>query len=84
MKTFNQWCEDNSHELPTFNDAPEAEANADAPKEEKPTSEKGTRTGYSGNYPASYVSGQYPAGWFTSRKATAFLDAENMKKNKKK
>lgn len=73
MKTFIQWAEANKLELPVVTD--------EQPKEKAKT-EGRVRTGYSGNYPAAYVSGQYPHHYFNPYKATADLDKQNMKSPK--
>jgi hypothetical protein len=80
MKTFIQWCEENKHQVPTMTDAPEAQPNTDAPENKKPTEEKQARTGYSGNYPPAYYRAHYPDAYEPPRKATAFLDKQNMGK----
>jgi len=73
MKTFFQWAEENKIELPVLNSDDTEDA----------TSENRVRTGYSANYPPAYVASQYPHKYFNPAKATADLDAENMKKEKK-
>ena len=70
MKSFLDWIKEESLELPVFSDAAESE---------KTVEEKTKRTGLSANYPASYVSGQYPHKYFNPIKATADLDIQNMK-----
>lgn len=72
MKTFYQWAEENKIELPIL-----------TTNGEDATSENRVRTGYSANYPPAYVSAQYPHKYFNPAKATADLDAEQMKKEKK-
>jgi hypothetical protein len=46
--------------------------------------ENQTRTGQTANYPDGYLRSQYPAGYFTPTKATAFLDAEQKPRGKGK
>jgi len=74
MHTFLSWAKEQNIDLPILNDSPAGE---------KSTEENRVRTGYSANYPAAYVSGQYPEKYFNPTKATADLDAENIKKSKK-
>lgn len=74
MHTFLSWAKKENLDLPLLNDSPESENS---------TGENRVRTGYSANYPAAYVSGQYPEKYFNPTKATADLDAENMKKKEK-
>lgn len=71
MKTFVDWAKEQNLEVNIVTDT----------QESKPTKqEQRKRTGYSGNYPPAYVSGQYPHKYFNPTKATADLDKENMKK----
>lgn len=79
MKTFMQWAEANHQD--DINDVLTAVApgeETDAPNGEKATGESRVRTGYSGNYPPAYVSGQYPHKYFNPYKATADLDAQSI------
>lgn len=69
MKSFIEWAKENKLELPIIDQV-----------SEPATSENTKRTGYSANYPAQYVSGQYPHHYFNPIKATADLDAQIMKK----
>ena len=79
MKTFLDWAKEEApevFELVTAQDTVDAEDAKDA------TSEQRFRTGWSANYPPAYVSAQYPNKYANPRKATADLDAEQMKKKK--
>ena len=80
MKTFFDWARENKMELPVIDAAPSEPT--DAPQGEKSTEEQRARTGWSANYPPAYFSAQYPKQWMSPRKATADLDAEQMKKKK--
>jgi hypothetical protein len=77
MKTFFTWAEEQGHDLNLVYAAPEGEQTDVNPGEDA-TGEQRVRTGYSGNYPPAYVSGQYPHKWFAPRKSTADLDAESI------
>jgi hypothetical protein len=55
---------------------------AEEKKLELPVVENQTRTGQTHNYPDGYLRSQYPAGYFTPTKATAFLDAEQKPRKK--
>ena len=79
MKNFMQWCEDNKLDLPVLADVEPAQS-VDTPKGSKTKGENTKRTGYSANYPAAYVAGQYPHKYFNPIKATADLDKQNMGK----
>jgi len=80
MKTFVDWAKENNMEIPVF-DAATSEP-TDAPQGEEATGEQRARTGWSANYPPAYFSAQYPNKYMNPRKATADLDAEQMKKKK--
>lgn len=67
MKSFLDWVKEEKLEL---------EVSADAGK--KTIEEKTKRTGLSANYPAAYVSGQYPHKYFNPIKATTDLDIQNI------
>lgn len=71
MKSFLDWVKEEKLDLPVVT---AAEAG------EKTVEEKTKRTGLSANYPAAYVSSQYPHKYFNPIKATADLDIENMGK----
>lgn len=71
MKSFLDWVKDEQLSLPLV---------TNAEKGEKTVEEKTKRTGLSANYPAQYVSGQYPHKYFNPTKATADLDIQNMGK----
>ena len=70
MKTFLKWAEEKKLDLPVFVD--------ETP--EKVDTENTKRTGYSLNYPPSYVRGQYPAKYFFPIKASAAVDTQNIEK----
>lgn len=70
MKSFFDWVKEENLELPVV----------DAPEKENTIEEKTKRTGLSANYPAAYVSGQYPHKYFNPSKATADLDIQNIEK----
>lgn len=70
MKTFFDWAKEQNLDIAVVTDVEEGKAT---------TKENRKRTGYSGNYPPAYVSGQYPNKYFNPSKATADLDKENMK-----
>jgi len=80
MKTFLDWAKEEAPEVLELVNAQDTVEKDDV---KDATSEQRFRTGWSGNYPPAYVSGQYPQKYANPRKATADLDAENMKKNKK-
>ena len=80
MKTFMDWAQENKLELPVMDAA--GSENVDTPEGEKTTDENRARTGWSKNYPPSYFSAQYPHKYVNPKKATADLDAEQMKKEK--
>lgn len=71
MKSFLDWVKEEKLELPVITAAEEGE---------KTVEEKTKRTGLSANYPAAYVSGQYPHKYFNPTKATADLDIQNIEK----
>lgn len=73
MRTFIKWAKETNKDLKTI---------LDTESSKKTTKEDRIRTGYSANYPPAYVSGQYPHKYFNPSKATADLDAQNMKKKK--
>jgi hypothetical protein len=81
MQTFLDWIKEQKLEAEAIstdtNTAEKVEVDA-----EPTTDENRVRTGYSANYPPAYVAAQYPSKYFNPRKATADLDAENMKKQK--
>jgi hypothetical protein len=81
MQTFLNWIKEQKLDSTLIS--------TDAPAPEKTdveatpaTVEDRKRTGYSANYPPAYVSAQYPQKYFNPSKATADLDAQNMKKSK--
>jgi hypothetical protein len=81
MKTFFQWAEENSFEIPNLNEVePETQPSTEPEAPKADTTENRARTGWSANYPPAYFSGQYPNKYVNPIKATADLDAENMKK----
>jgi hypothetical protein len=69
MKSFLDWVKDESLDLSVV---------TSADKGKKTIEEKTKRTGLSANYPAAYVSGQYPHKYFNPIKATADLDIQNI------
>lgn len=71
MKSFLDWIKEEKLELPVVTDAEAGD---------KTVEEKTKRTGLSANYPAAYVSGQYPHKYFNPTKATADLDIQNIEK----
>lgn len=83
MLNFEQWCAENSFELPYAVVEVEGEKQAallGSAEAQDTTDEQRARTGYSANYPDAYVRAQYPHQWFVPRKATANLDKSFMKK----
>lgn len=81
MKTFIDWARAGELELPVLD--VEASQKTDVPQGEEPTEEQRARTGWSANYPPAYFSAQYPEKYMNPRKATADLDAQIMKRDKK-
>ena len=71
MKSFLDWIAEEKLDLPVVTDSDEGK---------KTVKEKTKRTGLSANYPAQYVSGQYPHKYFNPKKATTDLDIQNMGK----
>lgn len=79
MQTFLNWIKEQKLDTTLIStDAPAPEKTE--VEGEPATAENRVRTGYSANYPPAYVSAQYPEKYFNPRKATADLDAKNMKK----
>lgn len=75
MKSFLNWLKEEKLVLPEVG---ENEKTVEAPAAEKTVEEKTKRTGLSANYPAAYVSGQYPHKYFNPIKATTDLDIQNI------
>jgi len=71
MKSFLDWIKEEKLELPVVTGSADGE---------KTVEEKTKRTGLSANYPAAYVSGQYPHKYFNPIKATTDLDIQNIEK----
>lgn len=83
MQTFLDWIKEHKLEMQDVStDTASAEKVETEVEAEPATAENRVRTGYSANYPPAYVAAQYPSKYFNPRKATADLDAENMKKQK--
>lgn len=81
MHTFLNWIKEQKLDATLI--STDASAPEKTEEDGQPTlDEKRTRTGYSANYPPAYVSAQYPQKYFNPVKATADLDAQNMKKGK--
>ena len=79
MQTFLNWIKEQKLDVSAI--STDAAAPEKTETDTKPaTAENRVRTGYSANYPPAYVAAQYPNKYFNSRKATADLDAQNMKK----
>lgn len=70
MKSFLDWVKEEKLDLPLDTAARAGKKTLD---------EKTKRTGLSANYPAAYVSSQYPHKYFNPIKATTDLDIQNMK-----
>lgn len=79
MQTFLDWIKEHKLEASEVS-TDSAEAEKVEVETEPATAENRVRTGYSANYPPAYVAAQYPEKYFNPRKATADLDAKNMKK----
>lgn len=73
MKSFLDWAKEEKLDVDSL-------ILTDSEKSDKTVEEKTKRTGLSANYPAQYVSGQYPHKYFNPIKATTDLDIQNMKK----
>lgn len=80
MKSFLDWLKEENLDVPAMVDAAAGEESVESPVKEKTVEEKTKRTGLSANYPAAYVSGQYPHKYFNPSKATADLDIQNIEK----
>lgn len=80
MKSFLDWLKEENLDVPSMVDAAAGEESVESPVKEKTVEEKTKRTGLSANYPAAYVSGQYPHKYFNPSKATADLDIQNIEK----